>query len=202
MVPAQFFPVTYLNDFFSHVSFPLVWMNRLARQAGQMLSPADWLPLCDVSEEKEQYVIHVELPGVDISTVQISILDNQLRVSGERTRPTDEEGQVRKLHRAERLFGHFLHHVRLPEDADYERCNAQYRDGVLEIFVARTAPVPAAQVPIAAIESSVDVELSPAAVTASTSEEQSADAQEGAGAKPKAAAKPRVRKGRTTSGAE
>ncbi len=202
MVSAQFFPVTYLNDFFSHVSFPLVWMNRLARQAGQMLSPADWLPLCDVSEEKEQYVIHMELPGVEISTVQISIVDNQLRVCGERTRPTDEEGQERKLHRAERLFGHFLHHMRLPEDADYERCSAQYRDGVLEIIVARTVPSPAALVPIAAIASTVDVALSPATAEATMPEEQAGDAQEGADASPKAEAKARVRKGRAASGAE
>ena len=70
-----------------HLRRMLVRLDELRALAS---NPATWTPPVDVYETEGAVLIHIELPGVHISQVRIKILDNVLKIEGqkERTTPT------------------------------------------------------------------------------------------------------------------
>lgn len=92
------------------------------------------------------YVVLVDLPGVDRDSVKVTTLGGELTVSGERPRPElPEESEVL---RTERGYGSFRRTVRLPPDIREEDVTARLEDGVLEIRLPRKSPSDAREVEI------------------------------------------------------
>ncbi|MEO8353913.1 MAG: Hsp20/alpha crystallin family protein [Chthoniobacteraceae bacterium] len=90
-----------------------------------------WSPSLDVHDEKDNFVVHVELPGMKKEEIDISLHDGVLTVSGERKHEHDKkEGEV---FRSERYFGKFQRSVTLPARVDAAKVKASYKDGVLSI---------------------------------------------------------------------
>jgi HSP20 family protein len=113
-------------------------MNRLfqeatERRAGndetneQEIERADWIPLADVYQTETEYVVAVDLPGIDRSALEISLDEDKLMVRGERA----PENEVQ--HRAERPHGRFLRKFSVPATVDQEAIAAEYKDGVLRV---------------------------------------------------------------------
>lgn len=76
---------------------------------------AVWSPLTDVSEDKDNYVLRLDLPGVNKEDVKISFSDGQLNISGERKQ--EKETKELKFHRVEKsmenILDHFLYLAKL-----------------------------------------------------------------------------------------
>jgi len=120
--------------------FTLDRMNRVLDQAltNDWTAQQLWVPAIDVVEKKEAYVLHVELPGVDASQVDISFEKNMLTIRGTKTSTVDavKEGEMR-LHAVERVHGAFERSVRLPEFVDAERISADFANGLLTVTVPK-----------------------------------------------------------------
>ncbi len=99
-----------------------------------------WAPAMDVVEHAESYLIAVELPGVEPSSVDLSFEQNTLAIRGTKE-PTIERGEKEELrvYNAERVSGSFERVVRLPEHVDGDRIAASYDKGVLTISVPKSA---------------------------------------------------------------
>ena len=69
--------------------------------------------------------------------LSVSLADGVLTVRGERR--SEESEETGKVHRTERRFGRFERNFRLPEDADPEAIQAENRDGVLYVAIAKKA---------------------------------------------------------------
>ena len=93
---------------------------------------ADWHPLADVFEHEGGYTILLDLPAIDRESLDVSLDDERLRISGER-RPA-EEGDSR---RSERPFGRFARSFSLPSTVNREAITADYKDGVLRLRLPR-----------------------------------------------------------------
>ena len=107
------------------------------RTAGQKV--ADWVaPRSDASAMENAYEINVELPGVKAEDVDVSIHDNNLIVRGEKKFEREEKGKTYFF--SEREYGSFQRTFRLPPDADGEKIDATFGDGVLCLKVAKRAP--------------------------------------------------------------
>jgi HSP20 family protein len=113
-------------------------MNRLFEDATVRRTPVDaqmsddieaaeWYPLADVYDHTQEYLIALDLPGIDRSTLEITIDDNRLTIRG--TRPAAETATSR----SERPVGRFLRTFSVPGSTDQKRIHATYKDGVLEI---------------------------------------------------------------------
>jgi HSP20 family protein len=89
------------------------------------------VPLADVKETDESVVVTMDLPGVEKQEVEISIIDDELRVVAERNAET--EVSEKDFHRRERIFKRFERKVRLPVSVRTEEAGAKLSDGVLEI---------------------------------------------------------------------
>ena len=104
----------------------------------EALSVADWTPSCNVSETAEEYRIEAELPGVEPENLEVNVEHRVLTLRGERHERKEEKQE--KVHRVESSYGSFMRSFTLPADADEDKIAADYKDGLLTVRVARTAP--------------------------------------------------------------
>jgi HSP20 family protein len=95
----------------------------------------EWAPLVDIVENEHEYLIKAELPEVKREDVKVTVQDGTLTIAGERT--IEKEEKDKKYHRIERAYGHFARSFTLPEDADPTRIRAEFKDGVLNVHVAK-----------------------------------------------------------------
>ena len=91
-------------------------------------------PPINVGATPERVDVYLFAGGLDPKSLDISIQQNLLAVSGERKVPIDEAADY---YRQERFDGEFRRVITLPDDVDSDRVEAKYRDGVLQITVQR-----------------------------------------------------------------
>jgi HSP20 family protein len=96
---------------------------------------ADWAPLVDISEDLKEYLIKAELPEVKKEDVKITMEDGMLTITGDRKIGKEENGK--KYHRVERAYGSFVRTFSLPDDASPGKVSAEFRDGVLNVHLAK-----------------------------------------------------------------
>lgn len=90
-----------------------------------------WSPALDVFDDKDNFVVTVELPGLKKEEINLSIHDGVLTISGERKHERDEKDG--SAFRSERYFGKFQRSVTLPAAVDASKVAATYKDGVLTV---------------------------------------------------------------------
>ena len=98
-----------------------------------------WVPPVDVWETEDELVYALDLPGIPREDVAIEYEDGMLTVSAKRER-TLERGDDR-FFRFERRFGTFTRSIGVPQGVDESKINADFKDGVLEIHVAKPEEV-------------------------------------------------------------
>ena len=105
---------------------------------------SDWLrgsttgsgtfPPINIFQQGEDFVALVELPGVSKDAVEIQAKDRSIRLSGTKTITFQDTASV---HRRERVSGVFDRTITLPVQIDVDRLRAEYKDGVLALFIPR-----------------------------------------------------------------
>lgn len=106
-------------------------------RTGQGVRRADWVPLVDVRESEEAYLIDVEVPAVAANDLSVSVAENLLTVTGKSQ--NSEKDQSESYYRSERRRGSFSRSFRLPKDADSEGISAETKAGVLYLRVPKKA---------------------------------------------------------------
>ena len=105
-------------------------------------------PPVDVAETENEYVVTMDLPGVEPKEVEIQVLGQNLLVTGERK--SEEKSKSDGYLRQEVRYGSFKRQIPLPEGARISRddVKARYRNGILRIEVPKSAPTPALRIPV------------------------------------------------------
>lgn len=100
---------------------------------------AVWMPLTDIYEDKDNYKIKADLPGIKKSDVKISYSDGELSISGEGVQ--ELETKDAKCHRAERTFGRYYRSFTLPKEIKEDKIKAEFKDGQLTIIIPKADEV-------------------------------------------------------------
>jgi HSP20 family protein len=108
-------------------------LSELARTS-QLLS--GWTPALDLHEDKDNFVVKVELPGMKKEDIEISLHDGSLSVSGERK--SEEKFADAEVYRSERFVGRFKRKIAMPGAVANDQVKAQYKDGVLTVTLPKT----------------------------------------------------------------
>lgn len=95
----------------------------------------------DIYTANGQYVIELELAGVQKEHVSIQIHEGVLAVKGQKDYP--EEVRERSYEKKERQYGSFLRTFTLPLDVELENIKAKYDSGILIIRLNRPQAKPA-----------------------------------------------------------
>jgi HSP20 family protein len=94
-----------------------------------------WVPAVDVWETDKEVVYAFDVPGIPEDKISIEFEDNALTVSGERERTKEISDE--RFYRFERRFGTFSRTIGLPQNVSEDQIKADYKDGVLEVRVAK-----------------------------------------------------------------
>ena len=103
------------------------WLRGLTSGAGAF-------PPVNIFQQGEDLVAIVELAGIDKKDLEIQAKGNRVRISGRKAIKYDGEAS---LHRRERVSGVFDRTLSLPIAVDADRIKAEYRDGILALYMPR-----------------------------------------------------------------
>ncbi|MBI5602213.1 MAG: Hsp20/alpha crystallin family protein [Deltaproteobacteria bacterium] len=117
-------------------------MNRLWERVSGARTAPDTRPVFPpviVSEDDDYYYVRAEMPGVETKQLDLSVVNDQLILRGERK--TAREGEKINYHRREREEGIFRRVIALPSRVNNERVEARTRNGILTIKLAKAEEV-------------------------------------------------------------
>ena len=94
-------------------------------------------PQVDIKENKNEYIIEIDIPGVKKKDVSLEVLDNTLFIQGEKSHEKEDKNNKEGYHLIERTYGSFRRVLNLPNDADEESIDARFSDGVLQLTITK-----------------------------------------------------------------
>ena len=97
-------------------------------------------PALNIREGDADYVVEAELPGIDKSTLDITVDEGVLRIAADTT-PAAPDSEGDRLLRQERITGRFARELRLGAGIDEANISAEYRDGIVLLTLPKTAEV-------------------------------------------------------------
>jgi HSP20 family protein len=103
------------------------WLRDLTTSRGPF-------PPINVFQQGDDILAIIELPGVNKNDLQIQAKDNTIRISGRKEVDYPKEAS---LHRRERIAGEFDRTLSLPVQIDPDGIKAEYREGILALFLPR-----------------------------------------------------------------
>ena len=118
--------------------------DSVARELDQVLdhvlangqeSATKWCAPATLWEEEGRWSVEVDLPGVRLDDIDVTLDKNTLRLIAERQPPQQE----RKFFHQERAFGRIERIIRLPESVNPDAIEAELKDGVLRLSLAKRA---------------------------------------------------------------
>jgi HSP20 family protein len=110
------------EDFFSDFPF---------RESATSVFPA-W----NVSEDEKGFSIEAELPGFSRDEIEISVVGDELRLSG--TRKVETKDDKANYHRRERFTGSFSRSLRLGVPIEADKVEASFKDGILTVALPKS----------------------------------------------------------------
>ena len=116
------------------------WPARTVQQ------PSAFAPTFNVIEREDGYYITADVPGVREEDIDVTVQDNYLVVSGSRNAEERKEGDNYYVY--ERRYGNFSRAFALPDNADPDSVDAQLKDGVIELKVAKRESAKPRKIPL------------------------------------------------------
>jgi HSP20 family protein len=122
MTLATYSPATWLDQFFTDFD----------RSVGVKRS---FHPAVDVVEDKEEFVLRAELPGVAKENLKVEVKENRLTLSGRKE--SFREKNAGEYRYAESTYGEFARAFELPRNVQGEAIKAEFKDGVLVLHIPK-----------------------------------------------------------------
>jgi HSP20 family protein len=134
-------------------------LNQLHRQINRMFdsqvpanegssATADWIPPADIAEYADRFVLQFDLPGVNVSAIDITLDQGVLTISGQRE--AEAAGNDVERTRRERPQGRFHRRFTLPDTVDAAGVRATGRNGILEVTIPKQAKAQPRRIEVAA----------------------------------------------------
>jgi HSP20 family protein len=96
-------------------------------------------PACDIQVRDNNYIVTLDLPGMEKSDIKIKVDDNILSISGQRSTKVEKKDGERFILK-ERTQGSFERAIRLPREAKKDKVEATYKNGTLTISIPLEKP--------------------------------------------------------------
>jgi HSP20 family protein len=109
-------------------------INRLFENLLDLNNPGGgtgWNPNVDILETDERLVVKIELPGVELNDLELSVNSGNLLIAGERREPEIRQGA--RMIQVEQAFGQFRRSINLGVPVNTRRAEAEMSDGLLTV---------------------------------------------------------------------
>ena len=128
-------------------------INRLFGNAqqtdGSTSATATWIPAVDIHEYTDRFELYVDVPGVEPNSVELTLEEGVLTLSGERIQKSSKADGEPQSRRIERSQGQFYRRFVLPDKVDRDKVNATGKDGVLTVTIPKQAKAQPRRIQIA-----------------------------------------------------
>lgn len=94
-------------------------------------------PTIDLSEDDKAVYVTADLPGLSETDLQVDFADGRLRIAGQRTQESGDEGRTWVV--SERRHGRFERIVPIAREIDADKVEATFKDGVLTVTLPKLA---------------------------------------------------------------
>jgi len=121
-------------DLFFDDLTPFSW-NR--EHGGRKLS--SWTPNSDITEDEDEYMISMDIPGMEKDDIKINFQDGRITITGERE--MEEKEEKKDYIRRERYEGTFYRSFSLPDTIKEDDIKASFKNGVLKLVVPKAEQV-------------------------------------------------------------
>lgn len=118
----------FFDDFFKPWN---EWFETPASLFGRALT----VPPVNITENKDQYMVALAVPGMKKDDFKIDVDGNMLTISSEKEESSEEKDK--KFTRKEYSYSSFNRSFTLPEEVNREKIEAKYEDGVLKLVLPR-----------------------------------------------------------------
>ena len=105
----------------------------------ERMNQMNWVPVVDIKEDKDEFVVSAELPGMKKEDVHITFNNGNLAIEGERKKEQEEKDA--NYHRVERSYGKFYRSFQLPSGIQANKILADFKDGILKITLPKSEEV-------------------------------------------------------------
>ncbi|AAM73188.1 MAG TPA: Hsp20/alpha crystallin family protein [Chlorobaculum sp.] len=122
-------PLKMFEDVFNERLTPFI------SSMGSMMAPAFKV---DISEDEKAIYLSADIPGVKKEDVKVSIEDDVISISAERTQ--EEEEKKKNYHRVERSWGSLSRSFTIGDNVDSDNITANYDNGVLKVVIPKKEP--------------------------------------------------------------
>ena len=133
MAALRYEPWDVLNQLHGQIS--RIFENQLENGSTTSAATADWIPPADVEEYGDRFVLKLDVPGVNLGAIDITLDQGVLSISGQREK--DAGGKDVERSRVERAHGRFHRRFTLPDTVDAASVRAQGNNGVLEVVIPK-----------------------------------------------------------------
>lgn len=103
------------------------------------LSESVFSPKVDITENGQNYQINAELPGLTEKEIKVSLENNTLSISAEKSEENSKEEKDMNYIVRERSYGSFQRSIKLPQNIDGNQVKAEFKNGVLSIEIPKAA---------------------------------------------------------------
>jgi HSP20 family protein len=138
--PDKWDPFTEMQEMQKHIEQlfdqSFVRFGKSDRFSNLVKAP-DFDPKIDVKEEKDQFVIRVDLPGVEESSVDVHVNGRDVEISGKRDDVVTDKDDEGRVVRRERRTGSFSRSIELPEAVNPDKLTAKNDNGVFTIVLPK-----------------------------------------------------------------
>lgn len=93
-------------------------------------------PSCDIVDNKDQYIMKFDMPGIDKKDLKVELNEHQLTVSAERH--SEKEIDEKDKYLSEIRYGSYSRSFTLPEQVNEKKIEAKLDNGVLTLKVPKT----------------------------------------------------------------
>ncbi|MCO5998042.1 Hsp20/alpha crystallin family protein [Actinoallomurus rhizosphaericola] len=130
------------RDPFADVQELLNRMTGLIQPPMEAEAERPWVPIAEIDETDDGYVVRLELPGILPDDIDVGIRDRELCVNGEVREETEGSNALRVR------VGRFHYHASLPSDVDEDNVEAKLEEGVLTLRIPKAQRSHGHRVPI------------------------------------------------------
>ena len=130
-----------------HRELDRVFVDVFGRGARRCNYVARLTPAVNLWADAERLVAEVEVPGLNMDDLEITVRGDELTIKGQR-KPAARDGL--EYHLSERGTGQFVRLLTLPAEVDADRVEATLRDGVLTIVLPKAAAAKARKIAVQA----------------------------------------------------
>jgi HSP20 family protein len=94
-------------------------------------------PKVDMTEDEKEIKVTAELPGLEEKDIEVNLSKDILTIKGEKSQEKEEKGK--ETYYSERSFGSFSRTMQIPSEVEYDKIDATFKKGVLNITLPKAA---------------------------------------------------------------